>query len=139
MTPAEIIVHHSAGEDGAAADTAAIRKYHTQTLGFLDVGYHALVERVGLEYEALLGRPWTMIGAHALGHNDRALGICFVGNTDVYELPRRQLEIGARVIRLWQEIYNIPRTAVLRHSDVADTACPGQKFPWADLLAILLE
>lgn len=139
MTPTEIIVHHSAGDDSSLNDTAAIRKYHKETLGWSDIGYNCLVEKVGIEYEALFGRPWDIKGAHTIGHNDHSLGICFVGNFELYEMPRQQLEVGAKVIRLWQSLYKIPKTAVFKHSDFNDTLCPGRRFPWTELLAILWE
>jgi len=136
MTPTEIVVHHSAGEDRPGLDAAGIRRYHREERGYLDIGYHALVEMVDGEPFALIGRPWHWPGAHCKGHNDRALGIAFVGNYSVDELPDALFHAGYNTIRTWMRLFAIPPERIFRHSDLAATECPGLLFPWARLLKL---
>lgn len=131
--PDKIIIHHSASHDGPDNNTAAIRAYH-RSLGWLDVGYHALIERVGVEHEIIIGRPWNQTGAHTLGSNDTALGICFVGNFNIEPPERVQLITGARFIAWWTRLLQIDPARIYPHSHFNSTDCPGRLFPFEQLL-----
>jgi len=141
--PDKIIVHHSLTVDSGTVSWGAIRKYHIQTLGMSDIGYHAGIELVksGDEnyYEALLGRPWDKRGAHTLGENERSLGICFVGNYDEVIPTDAMLLVGARVIAYWMKIYAIFSGEIYPHSKFADKTCPGTKFPLDKLISMVTE
>jgi len=140
--PTEIIVHHSLTKDSETVSWGAIRYYHTATLGWKDIGYHAGIELVqsGTHqyYEALMGRMWDTPGAHCKGHNNKSLGICFVGNYDDDVPNDEMLEAGAKVIRLWMALYDIPFTQIFRHSAFATyKTCPGLRFPFYKLISLL--
>jgi len=80
-----IVLHHSATPDNRSFSWPAIRRYHVETNGWKDIGYHLGVENVGNETWTLRGRPLTEFGAHALNYNggDHAcIGICVVGSYD---------------------------------------------------------
>lgn len=135
MNVERVIVHHSGGPDGEGNTTAAIRKWHMGTppngpVGgpYVDVGYHLLIENIGGSYEAVMGRPWDMNGAHTIGQNDSALGICIVGNWNLEPPPDGQLLVAARFVAMWLRLFDIPDTALFRHSYFADTDCPGHAF-----------
>jgi len=128
MTPNKIILHHSGGPDGEGNTTAAIRRYHIETLGWQDVGYHALAENIGGSLEIVMGRPWDMNGAHTIGQNDHALGICIVGNWNLEPPPDGQLLVAARFVAMWLRMFDITDTELYRHSYFADTDCPGHAF-----------
>ena len=136
VTKDRIIVHHSATLDGATFSWGAIRKHHLG-LGWQDIGYHAGVELVGDHYEAMFGRPWWMDGAHTLGQNERALGICFVGNFDDAPCPDAQLAAGAAVIGTWMRLYAIPVSEIYPHSRFQNKTCPGKRFDMARLKGML--
>ena len=136
MRKDRIIVHHSATADGATFSWGAIRKYHLG-LGWRDIGYHGGVELVGYHYEAMFGRDWDTDGAHTLGQNERALGICFVGNFDDAPCPDAQLETGAVVIRTWMRLYGIPASEVYSHSRFQNKTCPGTRFDLERLRGML--
>jgi hypothetical protein len=130
----KIVIHHSATSDGKTYDWSAIKRYHTKTLGWLDVGYHAGIELVDDDWFAIMGRPWDMDGAHTIGQNSIALGLCFVGNYSLYEPDDDMLLTGAKVVKLWRRIYNIPVSAIHKHSEYQNKECPGLLFPWSKFL-----
>ena len=134
MIPTKIILHHSATADGRTFSASAIKRYHMDTLGWSDIGYHALVEFVDDDFFAIIGRPWDMAGAHTVGQNQWSLGICFVGNFDKYEPDTEMLEVGAGVIKMWKKLYGIPTSEIHRHSEYANKTCPGSLFPFTDFL-----
>jgi len=124
-----IIIHHSATVDGKSFSWRAIRNYHVNTRGWLDVGYHAGVELMGTEYECLYGRPVTMQGAHAQGHNHDTLGFCFVGNYDLKDPDNEMLYVAARrVLVPWLVEYRLPLTEIHGHREYANKSCPGKLF-----------
>lgn len=135
MKPEYIIIHHSWTEDGIALDTPAIKRYHTEVMGWADVGYHYLIEKVGGEVVITKGRMDTQVGAHCRGFNDRSLGICMVGNFDREEPSGDMLEMLIRLVLSLQEIYNIPSAKVIGHRETymllgkpVEKTCPGEKF-----------
>jgi N-acetylmuramoyl-L-alanine amidase len=125
--PNLVIIHHSATEDGKVLNLPAIRTAHKR-LGFLDVGYHAIIEEVDLGYEALYGRPLCIFGAHTKGHNDDSLGICLVGNFSILPPPHAQLLIAGRVVAQLCRVFSIPLTEIYPHSKFNATECPGIRF-----------
>jgi hypothetical protein len=136
MNWTEIVIHHSAELDTPAFNTAAIKRYHTKTLKMVDVGYHALVEFVEDDWFVTLGRRWHVAGAHTIGHNGTALGLCFVGNYSLAPPAGGMLAKGAEVVRLWQSIYSIPFEAIHKHSEFNATECPGNLFPWVKFIRL---
>lgn len=131
--PKKITVHNSATRDSGTVSWGAIRKYHTETLGWSDIGYHAGVELVKsgneLYYEILMGRMWDRQGAHVRGHNQDNLGICFIGDFDLREPPQAQLIAGAKIIALWMKLFDIPIEEIYTHRRFDPTkTCPGDKF-----------
>lgn len=126
----------------------AIRNYHL-SLGWTDIGYHAGVELVSImveesdayrifghsgAYEILMGRMWDRPGAHTIGRNYDALGICFIGNYDLIAPPEPMLIAGAKLIALWMKLFNILPQMVYPHSAFVDKSCPGKMFPLGTLM-----
>ena len=134
MKASKIILHHSASPDGITYNWAAIRNYHVNELGWLDIGYHAGVELVGDNYERLLGRPWDMDGAHTIGQNHLALGLCFVGNYSLYEPDDEMLLIGAGIVKTWMRLFEIPLSGIHKHNEYQNKECPGLLFPFVKFL-----
>ena len=139
MTPSKVIIHHSATVDGTTFSWSAIKRYHVQTLGWLDIGYHAGVELVDDDYFTLFGRPWDMDGAHTQGQNGIALGLCFVGNYDLAPPPNEMLVFAARHLGRIMKDLGIPADVghVHKHGDFAPKTCPGTLFPFAAFLGLL--
>lgn len=140
MIPTHIVIHHSLTADGKVVDTQAIRRYHMETNGWKDIGYHSLIELINNRYEVLLGRMWTEDGAHCKenGMNRCSLGICVVGNFDQTDVPEEAFKLLVRLVNSMQQIYNIPVANVKRHSEYATyKSCPGTRFPWDRFIAAI--
>ena len=124
-----IILHHSATEDSPVLDTASIRNYHINVLGWLDIGYHYVVENIRGHYEVVIGRPIDWVGAHAKGHNEKSIGICFIGNYSEEYPAEKMIQIALkRIVVPLVKTYDIDVCNIIRHSDVNKTECPGKKF-----------
>ncbi|GGC57998.1 N-acetylmuramoyl-L-alanine amidase [Hoyosella rhizosphaerae] len=81
-----VVIHHTAGsndytEAQAPAIVRGIYAYHARTLGWGDVGYHALVDKFGNIYEGRFGGMERPIqGAHTGGFNVNTAGFAMLGN-----------------------------------------------------------
>lgn len=127
-----IMVHHSLTSDGATVSWQAIRRYHMETMGWNDIGYHAGIEVVGNRLEALIGRPEVESAAackEAL-MNARALHLCFVGNFDAVEPPGAMLAFAARYVLVpWLDRLKLKPAAIVPHRQYARyKTCPGALF-----------
>lgn len=150
-----IVVHHTAGRnDYSKAESAAIVRgiyaYHAETLGWCDIGYHALVDKYGQIFEGHFGgldRP--VQGAHTGGFNENTAGVAFMGNHESEEPSQAAITamgkfIGwrARVAGLnprgtttmisegteftpYGEGEQVQLPVVFSHRDVGNTACAG--------------
>lgn len=128
-----VLVHHSATHDGDGLDYRSIRSYHVDHQGWQDIGYHAVVERVGDRVFTIPGRPTTMVGSHCPGQNSTALGICLVGNFDLAPPSEALLEEAAETIAGWVARFGIAVGEIRAHREFKSTDCPGAHFPLADL------
>ena len=129
----KVIVHHSLSKDSGTVSWGAIRKYHTETLGFKDIGYSVGVELVQsgdeLYYEILMGRMWDEAGAHTRGQNKDSLGICFIGNYDIIAPKKEMIQAGAKVIALWLKLFNLSIDDIYSHHNFnIYKTCPGTQF-----------
>lgn len=131
MIPKRIILHHSLTADSQTVSWNAIRRYHTEVLGWNDIGYHFGIELVGDRYEVLVGRMLNEVGAHTYGQNSDSIGICFIGNFDMSEVPPEQWNLGVRFVAGLCETVGNPRISadmIFGHCDFSAKSCPGKKF-----------
>ncbi len=136
MKPNKIIIHHSATPDNAVlSDFNAIKQAHLR-LGYRNIGYHYVVESVQHRYIVIAGRAENETGAHTIGQNNQAIGICLVGNFMDKEPPLEQLQATANLIRDIHKRHG--KLPVYGHRDFNATACPGNKFN-LDKLKKLIE
>lgn len=133
-----IMVHHSATKDGSTVSWPAIRRFHLER-GWSDIGYHAGIELVNDNLEALLGRPEHLAAAACKEDrmNARALHLCIVGNYDIVPPSDAVLEFAARiVVKPWMERYRLGPEAIIGHRDHAHyKSCPGTRFDLGRLRA----
>jgi N-acetylmuramoyl-L-alanine amidase len=86
-------VHHTTGaSDYTSAEVPgmirAIYAYHTQTLGWSDIGYNFIVDRFGRLYEGRWGgMDKPVIGAHTGGFNTDTVGVAALGDHEVDAVP----------------------------------------------------
>lgn len=150
------IVHHTAGSntytrEQAPAVVRAIYRYHTQTLGWRDIGYNFLIDRYGTVYEGRRGgldRP--VVGAHAAGFNTGSIGVSVMGEFSASAPPTVAQDAVADVLAWTLGVHGIDPTGrigvtsggggkfasgteiiiptIVGHRDVNATACPGTAF-----------
>src|SRR5450759_1073070 len=100
-------VHHTAGgNDYTKADAPAIVRgiyaYHTQALGWDDVGYNFLIDRFGTIYEGRYGGVTKgVVGAQVLGFNTGSTGISVIG-TYISKAPSAAAVISLEDLLAWQ-------------------------------------
>lgn len=128
MHAKRIILHHSLTADGKTVSWNAIRRYHIDTLGWNDIGYHFGIELINDTYEILSGRMINIPGAHTKGCNHDSLGICFVGNFDLVSVPSQQWELGVKLVSSLCNVLGIPLSQIHGHREYAAKSCPGKLF-----------
>ncbi|WP_459974619.1 peptidoglycan recognition protein family protein [Nocardioides pyridinolyticus] len=150
----QVHIHHTVNaNDYSRRDVPALIRgmyaYHTQTLGWSDIGYNFLVDRFGRAFVGRAGGPRRLVrGAHTLGFNAESTGVSAIGNyetaqpTDAmlnaiagiaaWKLDRfdRDPRSTVRVESEGSDKYPAGRTVRLPvidgHRDTNDTACPGR-------------
>ena len=110
---------------------------------FYHIGYHYLIFPDGRVEE---GRPEHCVGAHARGFNNY-LGIVLIGDFSSRDNPHgekgpiaptpEQMRALIALCRRLQFRYRVPVDRVLQHRDVARTECPGDRFPYQQLIESL--
>jgi len=150
ITATGIVFHHTAlipGEKTAPRRESDIDKYHRER-GFeilcsgrvYHMAYHYLIMPNGI---IKAGRPERCEGAHAVGYNSY-LGISLVGDFSSEDNPNgekgpikpsaQQIASLVRLCRRLRRRYKVPLQRIIRHSDIANTQCPGDRFPFKSVL-----
>ncbi|QBI20937.1 hypothetical protein ER308_16050 [Egibacter rhizosphaerae] len=146
-----VIVHHTAtnGDYSPSEVNAIVRsfhRYHTQSLGWSDIGYQYLVDKFGNIYE---GRGGHAAGAHVRGFNSETVGISLIGDFNgrsatedswralaeaagwqcaVHRIdPRGDLALLSRGGDRFVSGAQAPGPAVRGHTDLGSTSCPGSQ------------
>lgn len=126
-----IMLHHSLTADGATVSWGAIRKYHVETNGWRDVGYHYGIERIGDALEVLLGRNEEDHAAACkeARMNALAVHVCCVGNFDVEAPSAELLKKLASLLRSIMLRHGLEPRDIVAHRDFATyKTCPGSLF-----------
>ena len=99
-----VVIHHTAGTNSYSSSQSAelvrgILTYHTQTLGWADIGYNVLVSKYGQVFEGRSGGLHRNItGAHAYGFNTGSFGISVMGNYQSTAAPSAARAAVARLV-----------------------------------------
>ena len=120
-----IVLHHAAA---SICDAKTIHTWHLKR-GFSGIGYHFLVRKDGTIER---GRAENLVGAHVAWHNGDSIGICFEGNFETETMGEAQKNAGVELVEYLKQKYSI--STVVRHKDLAATACPGKNFPFEEIL-----
>ena len=150
IIPTGIVIHHTAlipSENAPPRSERDVDKYH-EARGFeitcfghiYHAAYHYIILPNG---RVQRGRPERCEGAHAEGYNSY-LGISVVGDFDSQDNPtgkkgatqptERQIASLVQLCSRLRSRYNIPLQHIVRHSDIASTRCPGDRFPFNPFL-----
>lgn len=142
-----IVLHHTATARGDVATIDAEHRNRTDAQGtpWLGIGYHFVIGNGrGMDEGSI--EPtfrWTeqLHGAHAGSrpHNDLGIGICLVGNFENEPPTVRQIAAVKRLVRDLSHRYGIRAEDVLRHGDIKATDCPGEQFPFDEVVDVLRD
>lgn len=119
----EIIIHCSATPEGKDFRAKDVDRWH-KAKGWDGIGYHYIV---CLDGTIEAGRPEEKIGAHAQGHNQRSIGICYIGGVDaegVAKDTRTEAQKRAMLNLISMLKAKYPNVDVYGHNEVAAKACP---------------
>ncbi|WP_121254676.1 peptidoglycan recognition protein [Nocardioides ferulae] len=150
----QVHVHHTVNSnDYSRRDVPALIRgmyaYHTQSLGWSDLGYNFLVDRFGRVWVGRAGGPHRAVrGAHTLGFNSDSTGVSVIGNFEQV-VPNKAILAAVADVAAWKlDKYGRKargRVAVVSegsdrfrsgrrvklpvidgHRDTNETACPGR-------------
>ncbi|WP_275694849.1 N-acetylmuramoyl-L-alanine amidase [Nocardioides sp. CFH 31398] len=152
----QVHLHHTvnANDYGKKDVPGLIRgmyRYHTQSLGWSDIGYNFLVDRFGRIWVGRKGGPTKLVrGAHTLGFNHTSVGIAVIGNMEAGR-PSDRTVTAIVMLAAWKlrkagkspigrskvrsegsdrfapgRVVWLPR--IDGHRDTNETACPGIKL-----------
>lgn len=120
-----IIIHCAATRPSQDVDVKDIDRWHREK-GWRMVGYHFFIKRDGT---VQTGRPLMDGGAHAVGYNEKSVGVCLAGG--VKEEDGKTPEANytpaqwASLLALVRELHaQFPNATVIGHNNVAAKACP---------------
>lgn len=139
----KIIIHCSDTTDSGTKSWDAIRKYHIETNGWKDIGYHYGIEYIsdiksGYHLELFKGRDDSLIGSHCEGHNSDSLGICVVGEFDSLTPSEEQYKFLAKLCKDLIDKYKLSIRDIYFHRDFnKGKSCPGTKFDKKKLIGII--
>ena len=128
MNPERIILHCSATADSGTLSWDNIRRFHTDTNGWSDIGYHYGIELYGSTYVFLQGRHPSVEGAHcrAAGRNHDSLGLCVVGEYDAVPPAQTLYRTTVDMLTFLCFTFHIPATQVHGHREFESMkTCPG--------------
>jgi len=137
-----IIVHHSGTEMG---NSLSFDTYHLSR-GWNGIGYHFVIDNgTDSKHDGQIevSPRWLkqLNGSHckADGMNERAIGVCLVGNFNRDFVSPKQMEALVYLVKTLKAYYKIPDDHILGHRMVrgATTDCPGKHFPWREFKARL--
>ena len=137
-------VHHTVNANNySRAEVPGILRsiyaYHTQSLGWSDVGYNYLVDKFGRIWEGRAGgvdRP--VVGAHTLGYNDWSFAMSAIGNYETVGPSDAMLQAYGSLFAWKLSLHGVDASstnqrvgtrtfkAINGHRDAGSTACPGR-------------
>jgi len=126
-----IIIHHSATRTGNAA---IFDSHHRRLRMKYGLAYHFVIGngKGSADGEIEVGGRWKkqLHGGHVRSRrmNERAIGICLVGDFNKTYPTSRQMENLVLLVRYLMKRCNVPKRRVVGHRDVQKTDCPGKNF-----------
>jgi hypothetical protein len=128
-----VIVHHfyrpTAAEWRGIETLEAVRRFHVETNGWSDIGYHVVI---GPDDSIWLARPIEDIGAHCKGHNDSSIGVAFAADFDSEDPSTNGLAAGQQVAAALCARFSISLERIFFHRDFSPKSCPGTNMDRED-------
>lgn len=151
------VLHHTAGTNSYSSSQSAgivrgIYAYHTNSLGWCDIGYNMLVDKYGKIFEGRYGRlDRPVLGAHARGFNTDTFGVSVLGSYDsvtpssaalnavstamAWRLRNFYVSADGRTTLVssdsgsrYPKGTSVSLPVIFGHRDVNSTACPGNQL-----------
>lgn len=130
MLPVRISVHHTGAaqpvsEEDAVQELRIIQRYHQKGRGWIDIGYHFLIDGAGRIWQ---GRPEGAVGAHVRNKNEGNVGVSLMGS---FHPPKdmkptaEQMRSLFLLARWLVAAYAIDPQTIRGHRDQQATDCPG--------------
>ena len=111
-----IIVHCSDSPQGRGDNAETIHQWHLERK-FSGIGYHRVILENGVIER---GRPLYWAGAHAVGYNDRSIGICLIGDGDY-----TPVQMSSLFDVIHEMLDRSPSAVVIGHNDINKSkSCP---------------
>lgn len=138
-----IVIHHSATNNGTVK---GMDRYHRENRHMENgLAYHFVIGNGhGMkDGEIVAGGRWNLqlAGGHLASEalNRVSIGICLVGNFESGEPSAVQLRALAGLVSYLLKRCALPRTSIKTHQQINTvfTRCPGKKFPFKGLMALL--
>ncbi len=128
--PIKITIHNTAAHypttiEDSFSEVQFIQDYHQNAKGWIDIGYHFLIDPLGNIFE---GRPVLVVGAHVKGENTNNIGISIMGNyhpTVNDKLTDETIKSIIILAKHLKTIYSINKKEFYGHRDLGTTDCPG--------------
>ncbi len=132
-----IVLHHSASDHGSVESIDAEHRKRTDDRGnpWLGIGYHFVIgngdEMSDGEVVPTFRWRQQLAGAHAgeTEYNAAGIGVCVIGDCESNPPSARQVTALKELVGMLAARYQISSNAVVGHSDVKATDCPGRYFP----------
>lgn len=149
--PPGIVLHNSdspAVYHGIPINAAALERIHAHDHPNWRTEWNGKIYYIGYHYVILpdgtiqQGRPDHCPGTHARKHNNY-IGICLIGAFGhrrrwwPSEPTPEQLKSVLSLCEKLMSKYHIPPEMVVRHRDVNQTDCPGERFPYGHIQTAL--
>lgn len=119
-----VIIHCSATPADMDIGVKEIDRWH-RARGWLEIGYHFVITRSGVVQD---GRKTNKPGAHALGWNNRSIGVCLVGGVDETGDPSDNFnaeQMNTLEVLIYELLDKYPIRHVMGHNEVTNKACPS--------------
>jgi hypothetical protein len=140
-----IVIHHSATTNGSAA---IFDKVHRENKYWDGIAYDFVIGNGTNSSDGAVEVTFRwrkqLTGAHCKTPNnwanEKAVGICLVGDFNQTVPTRRQMQSLVKLVRFLQNRYRIVKSRVYGHKTTPGarvTDCPGQKFPMVSLKSML--
>ena len=120
-----LVVHCTATQLSQRVTVEDIDRWH-KAQGWSGIGYHWYIDQDGKTWA---GRPEQYAGAHVVGYNSHAIGICYEGGINAYGQPadtRTENQKIALLFILKELKQSYPHAIILGHRDFPNVhkSCP---------------